>query len=79
MMQNLRNREQCQVKSSNTFAGLECLDDDMDFKRAWKNKREKSKFQPKKIYVIELKQHKPSFNRECCKLLDKRNQAKWNV
>jgi hypothetical protein len=54
------------------------LDDNLDVNRAWGNIRDNIKISAQEsLGHYELKQHKPWFNEECSKLLDRRKQAKF--
>jgi hypothetical protein len=59
-------KEMYQVKNSNTFVALECLDDhDVDSSRAWESIREHTKAAAtKSLGYYEVKQHKPWFDEE---------------
>jgi hypothetical protein len=49
----------------------------VDINRAWQTIRENIKISAKEsLGYYELKKHKPWFDEECSKLLDKRKQAK---
>jgi hypothetical protein len=52
------------------------LDDDVDMNRVWLSTGENIKDSTTDSLSDELKQHKPLFNEECSKLLDKKKQAK---
>jgi hypothetical protein len=70
-------REQYQVTIKNKFAALENLDDNGDINRAWYTIRENIKISAKEsIGLCESKFHKPWFDEECLKLIDRRKQAK---
>jgi DNA repair ATPase RecN len=69
-------KEQYQVKITNSFAALENFDDNMDMNRAWEIIRENIKTSAKEsLGHYELQQHKPWFDDECSKLIDRRKQA----
>jgi hypothetical protein len=69
--------EQYQVKITNRFAALENFDGNVDMNRAWENIRESIKTSAKEsLGHYELHQHKPWFDDECSKLIDRRKQAK---
>jgi hypothetical protein len=71
-------KEQYQVKTRNRFADLETFDDNVDMTRAWEYIRENIKTSAKdSLGHYELQQHKPWFNDECSKLIDRRKQAKF--
>jgi hypothetical protein len=56
---------------------LENIDNNMDKNRAWENIRENIRSLAKEsLGHYELQQHKPWFDDECSKLLDRRKQAK---
>jgi hypothetical protein len=70
-------KEQYQVKITNRFAVLENCDDNVDMNTAWENIRENIKTSAKdSLGHYELQQHKPWFDYECSKLIDRRKQAK---
>jgi hypothetical protein len=56
---------------------LENFDDNVDMIRAWENIRENIKISAEEsLGHYELQQHKPWFDDECLKLIDRRKQAK---
>jgi len=66
-----------QIKISNRFAPLEDFIDSEDIDRAWENIKENIKTSAKEsLGLYKLKQHKPWFDEECVKFLDRRKQAK---
>jgi hypothetical protein len=70
-------KEQYQVKFTNRFATLENCDDNVDMNTAWENIRENIKTSAKgSLGRYELQQHRPWFDDECSKLIDRRKQAK---
>jgi hypothetical protein len=70
-------KEQYQIKITNRFAALENFDNNVDMNRAWENIRENIRASVKEILGhYELQQHKPWFDDECSKLIDRRKQAK---
>jgi hypothetical protein len=70
-------KEQYQVTISSRFAALENLDDNVDVNRTWKNIRENIKISVKlRLGHCDLKQHKPRFDKECSKLLDRGKHTK---
>jgi predicted metallo-beta-lactamase superfamily hydrolase len=70
-------KEQYHVKITNRFAALENFDDNVDMNRAWKNIRENIKTTAKEsLRHYELQKHKPWFDDEYSKLIDRRKQAK---
>jgi hypothetical protein len=70
-------KEQHQVKITNRFAALENRDDNVDRNTAWENIRENIKTSANEnLGHYELQQHKPWFDDECSKLIDRRKQAK---
>jgi hypothetical protein len=69
-------KEQYQVKITNRFATLENFYDNVDMNRAWENIRENIKTSAKELRDYELQQHKPYFDYECSKLIDRRKQTK---
>jgi hypothetical protein len=71
------NDAEVKVKITNRFAALENFDDNVDMSRAWENIRENIKTSAKdSLGHYELQQHKPWFDDECSKLIDRRKQAK---
>jgi hypothetical protein len=64
-------KEQYQVTIKNRFSALENLEDNGDINRAWDAIRENITISAK-----EAKRHKPWFDEECLKLVDRRKQAK---
>jgi hypothetical protein len=70
-------KEQYQAKITNRFAALENFDDNVDINRAWENIKENIKTSAKESPGhYELQQHKPWFDDECSKLIDRRKQTK---
>jgi hypothetical protein len=70
-------KEKYQVKIINRFAGLANFDDNVDMKRAWIHVRENIKTSAKEsLGHYQLQQHKPWFDDESSKLMDRRKQAK---
>jgi hypothetical protein len=70
-------KEQYQVTIKNRFSALENLEDNGDINRVWDTIRENIKISVKEcISHCEAKRHKPWFNEECLKLVDRRKQAK---
>jgi DNA repair ATPase RecN len=70
-------KKQCQVKITNRFAALENFDDNVDMNRAWENITENIKTSTKEsLGHYELQQHKPWFDDQYSKLIDRRQQAK---
>jgi hypothetical protein len=73
-------KEQYQVTIKNKFAALENLDDNLDINRAWEAISENIIISAKEsIGFCESKPHKPWFDEECLKLVDRRKQAKLVV
>jgi hypothetical protein len=69
--------KQYQVKITNRFAALENFYDNVNMNRAWENIRENIKTSGKEsLGNYKLQQHKPWFDDECSKLIDRRKQAK---
>jgi hypothetical protein len=66
-------KEQYQVKITNRFATLKNCDDNVDMNTAWENIKTSVK---DCLGHYELQQHKPWFDDECSKLIDRRKQAK---
>jgi hypothetical protein len=70
-------KEQYQVKITNRFAAFENFDDNGNMIKAWENMRENIKTSAKEsLRYYELRRHKPWFDDECSKLMDRRKQAK---
>jgi hypothetical protein len=70
-------KEQYQIKITKRFAALENFDDTVDVNRAWENIRENTKTSANEsLGHYELQQHKPWFDYECSKFIDRRKQAK---
>jgi hypothetical protein len=56
---------------------LEDLDAEVEINSAWETIRENIKISAKEsLGYLELKKHKPWFDKRCSKLLDRRKQAK---
>jgi hypothetical protein len=71
------SKEKYQVKIINRFATLENFDDNVDMNRAWENiKRKYKNLSQRDLGHYKLQQHKPWFDNECSKLIDRRKQAK---
>ena len=69
--------KQYQIKSPRCLAALENLNVSEDINRAWDKVKENIKTSPKEsLGLCELKYHKPLFDDECLRFLDKRKQAK---
>jgi hypothetical protein len=70
-------KEQYQVTIKNRFSALENLEDNGDINTAWGAVRENIQISAKEcIGHCEAKHHKPWFDEECLKLVDRRKQAK---
>jgi DNA repair ATPase RecN len=70
-------KEQYQVKIKNRFSALENLEVNGDISRAWDAIKENTKICAKEcIGHCEAKRHKPWFDEECSKLVDRRKQPK---
>ena len=70
-------KKQYQIEISNRFADLENLSGNEDINRAWENIKENIKTSARKsLGLYELKQHKPWFDEERARFLDKRKQTK---
>jgi hypothetical protein len=70
-------RKPSQLKISNRFAALENLNVGEDINRAWENIKENIKISAKESLGLHAqKQHKPWFDEECSRFLDRRKQAK---
>jgi len=73
----LEVRKQCQIKISNSFAGLENLSDSEDINRAWVDIKKNIKISAKKsLDLYQLKQCKLWFDEECLCFFNRRKQAK---
>jgi hypothetical protein len=66
-------KEQYQVKITNRFAALENFGQNVNKNRAWENIKISAK---ESLGHYELQQHKPWFDDESSKLIDRRKQAK---
>ena len=75
-LNELKVKNQDQIKISNTFAALENLRYREYINRAWKNIKENIKHQLKSLGLGNLKQHTPRFDEERYRFLDQRKQAK---
>jgi hypothetical protein len=70
-------KEQYQVTIRNKFAALENFEDSGDINRTWDNISENIKISAQEsLGYCEPKGHKPWFDEECSKLVDRRKQAK---
>jgi hypothetical protein len=70
-------KEQYQVTIKNRFSALENLEDKGGINRVWDAIRENINISAKEcIGHCEAKHHKPLFDEECSKLVDRRKQAK---
>jgi hypothetical protein len=70
-------KEEYQVTIKNKFAALENLDDNGDINKAWETIRGNIRISAKEgIGLCESKSHKPWFDEECLKLVDRRKQSK---
>ena len=70
-------RKQYQAEITNRFAALKNLNDCEDINRVWENIRENIKTSSEdSLGLYELKQHKPWFDEEFLRFLDRRKQAK---
>jgi hypothetical protein len=70
-------KEKHQVEISDRFAALESLDENFDINNAQEILKENIKTSAKdNLRYQKLKHNKPWFDDECCKLVDKRKQAK---
>ena len=71
-------KEQYQFEIRNRFAVLENLNGDENVNSAWENIKENIKTSAKEssLGLLEWKQHKPWFDKECVDFLDQRKQAK---
>jgi hypothetical protein len=79
-LNKVEGNEQFRVEVSNRFPALEDLDTDVEINIAWETIRENINVSDKKsLSDIELKKHKPWFNKGCSKLLDQRKQANCSV
>ena len=76
-LSELQVRKEYQIKNSNMSAVLENLSDGWDIKTAWENTREDIEISDKEnLRLYEFKQHKPWFDEECLRFLDKRKLVK---
>jgi hypothetical protein len=76
-LSELEDRKQYQIRISNRFAALENLNVSEDKNRARENIKDSIKISAKEsLGLYERKQHKPWFDEECSKFLDRRKQAK---
>jgi hypothetical protein len=76
-LSKLEVSKQYQIKSSRSLAALENLNVSEDIHRAWDKIKENIKTSPKEsLGLCELKHHKPWFDEECLRFLDKRKQVK---
>jgi hypothetical protein len=72
-------KEQYQVKITNRFAALENCVDNVDMNKAWENIRENIKASAKEsLSHYELQQHKPWFDDECSKLIDRGSRLNFS-
>jgi hypothetical protein len=72
----LRVRNQYQIKISNRYAALENLSDSKDINRAWENIIENINISAKEILgLYELKWHNPWFDDKCLHVFDQRRHA----
>jgi hypothetical protein len=70
-------KEQYQVTIKNRFSALENLEVNGDINRAWDTITENIQISAKEcVSHCEAKRHKPWFDEECSKLVDRRKQAK---
>jgi len=76
-LSELEVRKQYQIENSNRFKAFENLSARDDINTAWENIQENIKTSAKEgLGLHELKQHKPWFDEECSRFLDKGEQAK---
>ena len=76
---DLEFRKQYQIEISNRFVALKNLSDNENILRAWENVRDNIKTSAKEsLGLHDLQQHKPWFDEECLRSLDKRKQAKMH-
>jgi hypothetical protein len=76
-LNDVEGKEQFHVEVSNRFAALEDLDAEVEINSAWETIRQNIKISAKEsLGYLELKKHKPWFDKGCSKLLDQRKQAK---
>jgi len=69
--------KQYQIEITNRFAALENLSDDENINRTSENITVNIKTPPKEsLGLHELKQHKPWFDEECLRFLDRMERAK---
>jgi hypothetical protein len=77
-LSELEVRNQHQIKISSRFAALENLNVSEDISRSWENVKENIKISAQEsLDPHERNQHKPWFDAECAKFLDKRNRLKF--
>jgi hypothetical protein len=70
-------KEEYQFTIKNRFSALKNLEDNGDINRAWEAIRENIRVSAKEcIGHCEVKRHKPWYDEECSKLVDRRKQAK---
>ena len=75
-LNELEVRKQYQIESSNRFAALGNLNDDVDINMAWENIKENMKTSAEvRVGLHELEHHTRWFD-ECLGFLDQRRQAK---
>jgi hypothetical protein len=76
-LNEVEDKEQYGVQTSNRFAALENFYTEVDINRTWETIRENIKISGQEsLGSYELKKHKPWFYEGCSKLLDQRKQAK---
>jgi len=70
-------REQYQIEITNSFAALDNANGDEDVNRTWENIKEDMRISAEEsLGLLELKQNKPRFDKECLGFLDRRKRAK---
>jgi hypothetical protein len=70
-LNDVEGKEQFCVEGSNRFSALEDLDTEVEINSAWETIRENIKMSAKEsLGSLELKKHKPWFDKGCSKLLD---------
>jgi hypothetical protein len=76
-LNEVEDKQQYLVETSNRFAALENLDIEEDINRAWETIRVNIKISAKEsLGYYGLKKHKPWFDEGCSELLDQRKRAK---
>ena len=72
-LNDLEVRKQYHTEITNRFAALENVREDEDINRAWESIKENIKTSAtESLGVHEMKQHKPWFDEECLRILDRK-------